>query len=80
MFRTKIANVFFSKETFLIYPTLTNFTQKKEQKHKAIDLLALSFVSVIVYIHSIRKSFYCTYFECELYNNSMNYIFLCKTF
>ena len=42
---------FFSKETFQVYPTLTNFTQRKRKTHYANDLLALSLVSIIVYVY-----------------------------
>ena len=61
-FRIKIGNVF-SKETFLVYPTLTNFTQKNRKTYDASYLLALSLVTTIVYIYSLGKKFYCPYLK-----------------
>ena len=62
LFHIKTGNVFFAKETFLVYPTLTDFTQRKRNKYDANDLLALSLVSMIVYILSWKKS-YDTYLK-----------------
>ena len=36
----------FLKETFLVYPTLTNFTQRKGKTYDANDLMAVSLVGV----------------------------------
>ena len=38
---------FFPKETFLVYPTLTNFTQRKRKTYDANDLLGHSLASII---------------------------------
>ena len=43
-----------------MYPTLTNFTQRKKKAHDVNDILALSPVSTIVYIYSLGKKFDCT--------------------
>ena len=51
----------FSKETFLLYLTLTNFTQRMRKTYDANDLLALSLASIIVYICSYGEKIYCTY-------------------
>ena len=52
----KIGNSFvYSKETFLVYPTLTNFTQRKKKAYDASDLSPLSLISIIVYIYSLEK-------------------------
>ena len=56
LFHLKTGNIFFAKETFLVYPTLTDFTQRKRNKYDANDLLALSLVSIIVYIYYLGKS------------------------
>ena len=40
-----------------MYYTLTNFIQRKRKTYDASDLLALSLVSVIVFIHFLGKSF-----------------------
>ena len=59
----KTGNFFFTKETFLVYPTLTNFTQRKRNKYDANDLLALSLVSIIVYMYFLGKKFNVTYLK-----------------
>ena len=43
-----------------MYGPLTNFIQGKRKAFDITDLLALSFVSIIVYIDFRRKKFYCT--------------------
>ena len=58
----KYWQLFFSKETFLVYRTLTNFTSGKIT-YVANDLLTLSLPSKIVYIYSLGKKFYCTYLK-----------------
>ena len=45
-----------------MYPFLTDFTQRKRKTY-ANDLLALSLVSIIVYIYSLGKKFYRTYLK-----------------
>ena len=56
-FGVKISTVS-SKETFLVYPSLTYFNQRNRRTHDATDLLALSLVNVIVYIVILlEKSF-----------------------
>ena len=54
---------FFSKETFVVYPTLTNFTQRNRKTYDANDLLALLPASIIGYIYSPGRKFYCTYLK-----------------
>ena len=52
---------YFSKETFLLYPSLINFTQRKKKTYDTNDDLSmLSLVSIIVFIYSLGKKFYCT--------------------
>ena len=58
---------FFSKETFLVYPTLLNFTQRKRETYDEIDLLTLSHGSVVVCIYCLGKKFYCTYLKTTEY-------------
>ena len=58
----KYWQLFFSKETFPVYRTLTNFTSGKIT-YVANDLLALSLPSKIVYIYSLGKKFYSTYLK-----------------
>ena len=53
----------FAKETFLVYPTLINVTQRKRNTYGDNDLLALSIVSIMVYIYSPRKKIYGTYLK-----------------
>ena len=48
---------FFSKETFVVYPTLTNFTQRKREMYDPNYLLALSLIIIIVRIYSHGKKF-----------------------
>ena len=48
---------FFLKETFLVYPSLTNFNQRKRKTDDANDLLALSLVSIMAYVYSLGISF-----------------------
>lgn len=54
---------FSSKDTFLVYPTWKNFTQKKWKTCQANYLLELSLVSIIVYIYCLGKTFYYTYLK-----------------
>ena len=49
---------FLRKETCLVYPTLTNFTQRKRKTYDANDLLVLSLVNIIAYTYSLGKKFY----------------------
>ena len=53
----KIGAVSFLKETFLVYPTLTHFTQGTRKTYDTNDLLAPSIISVIVSISLLGKSF-----------------------
>ena len=54
-----MGNVFsLRKETCLVYPTLTNFTQRKRKTYDANDSLVLSLVNIIAYIYSLGKKFY----------------------
>ena len=53
----KISNIF-SKETFQVYPTLTNFTQRKRKTIDTNDLSALSLVSLVVYNCSLETNFH----------------------
>ena len=46
-----------------MYPTLTNFTQRKKKTHDVNGILALSPVSTIVDIYSFGKKFDCTYLK-----------------
>ena len=50
-FRIIVGHVFFERK-FLLHTTLTNFTQRKRKPYHANDILALSLVSVIIYIKS----------------------------
>ena len=47
---------FFSKESFLVHPTLSNFTLRKKKMYDANELLALSPVIIIVYSYSLGKN------------------------
>ena len=59
-----------------MYPTLTNFIQRKRKSYDANNLIALSLVNIIVYIYSIGKRFYCTYLKTTAWDD----IFFVKTF
>ena len=63
----------FSKETFLAYPTLTYFTQRKRKTRDANGLLVLSLISIIVYIYSLGKKFYCTYLKTTWHKMIFSY-------
>ena len=52
---------FFSKERFLLYPTLTNLIQKMRKTCDANNVLAISLVNIIVYIYYLRKNIFCAY-------------------
>ena len=52
---------FVSKERFLLYPTLTNLTQKMRKTCDANNVLAISLVNIIVYIYYLRKNIFCAY-------------------
>ena len=54
-----------SKETFLVYPGLTNFTERKRKFYDVNDPLALLLLSIIAYIYSLGKKFYCTYLKTQ---------------
>ena len=43
---------------FLVYSTLTNFTQRKRKTYDANDLSAFSLVIIIFYIYSLGKKFF----------------------
>ena len=62
---------FFLKQTFLSYPTLTNFAQRERKKCDANGLVSL--VSIIVYIHSLRKKFFCTCLKVEEHEMILSY-------
>ena len=61
------------KETFLVYPTFSNFTQRNRKTYDANDLLALSLVNVIVYIYSLGKKFDCTYLKTTEHEMILSY-------
>ena len=63
---------FFSKETFPVYLTLTNITQKRKT-YDANDLLALSLGSIIVCIYFLGKTFYCIYLETKDHEVILSY-------
>ena len=52
--------MFSKKRIQCVYPTLTNFTQRKKKPYDANALSALSLVSIVVYIYSVGKIFHCT--------------------
>ena len=64
---------FSSKETFLVYPTLTSFTQKKRKTHNANDLLTLLLIGIIVNIYFLRKKLYCTYLNVTEHEMVLSY-------
>ena len=59
-----------------MYPTFTNFTERKRKSHDANDLLELSRVSILVYIYSLGKKFYFTHLKTAEHDD----VVLCKTF
>ena len=58
-----MAKFCFSKETFPLYPALTDFTQRKRKTYDSNDLLALLLVSIIGHIYSLGKKIYCIYLK-----------------
>ena len=48
----------------------------KEKTYDLNDLLALSLMSVMVYINFLGKKFYCTYLKTTAWDSTV----LCKTF
>ena len=64
---------FFPKETFLVYPILTSFTQRKRETYDANDLLTLSLFGIIVYIYSLGKKFYGTYLKTTKHEMILSY-------
>ena len=62
---------FFKKKTFLLHPTLTNFTQRERKTCDANGLVSL--VSIIVYIHSLGKKFFCTCLKNEEHEMILSY-------
>ena len=75
-FRIKIANAFFKKDIFLVYPTSTNFTQRKRKPYDTNNSLALSRFNVVVCIHSLGKKLCCTYLKTTAWDD----IFFRKNF
>ena len=57
-FLVKDWQCFFLEKTFLVYPILTNFTQRKRKTYGANDLLVLSIISIIVYLFSWKKYYF----------------------
>ena len=49
---------FFFQKKFLVYPILTNFTQRKRKTYGVNDLLVLSIISIIVYLFSWKKYYF----------------------
>ena len=68
-FRTKIGNASFKKDIFLVYPTSTNFAQRKRKPYDTNNLLTPSLVNIIVCIYSLGKKFCCTYLKTTLWDD-----------
>ena len=47
--------------SYIVYPTITNFTQTKRKTYDANYLLVLSLLNIIVSICSLGKKFCCIY-------------------
>ena len=46
--------------SYIVYPTITNLIKQRE-KHDVNYLLVLLLLSIIVYLYSLGKRFWCTY-------------------
>ena len=64
---------FFRKKDFQFIPPQQILLKKKRKTYYANDLLALSLVSIIAYIYSYGKNFYCTYLKATGHEMILSY-------
>ena len=57
----------------VVYPTITNFTQRKRKTYDVNDLLTLSLVSIIAYIYSLGRKIYCTCLKTTWHEMILSY-------
>ena len=53
----------------LLYPTVTEFSQRKRKTENVNDLLVLSLVCLMGHMYSLGKKFYSTYLKTKAWDD-----------